>query len=233
MEIIKKPIAYNFNKGGNSKQYIVIHDTGNRKIGADAMNHYNYFNGGDRQSSAHYFVDANIILQVVDDNDKSWHCGKKYGIAPMPQINNSNSIGIETCVDEGNDYYKAFNNTVELTKYLMKKYNIKKDNVVRHYDACLKMCPSSMFDNNWAKWQQFLSLLDSPNVTTVQSPTPISNPINTIVTTPVIINVDSKDYTFSTIKYNNNNYIKLRDFEQLGYSITYDTTTNKATMTHK
>lgn len=86
----------------------------------------------------------------------------KYGIT------NYNSIGIELCVNSDGDYNKAFDNTIKLTKMLMKKYNIPASRVVRHYDASRKMCPYSMSSNNWAKWNQFKNSLNdttSGNVT--------------------------------------------------------------------
>lgn len=153
MNIEKRLIKYNFSsRNGQGIQYIVIHDTGNTGKGANADAHFNYFNGGNRNASANYFVDDKKILQVVDDANASWHCGDgggKYGIT------NQNSIGIEICVNSDGDYNKAVANAIELTKFLMKKYNIPIGRVVRHYDASKKLCPASMSSNNWAKWQWF------------------------------------------------------------------------------
>ena len=58
IKINEKLVKYNFSKRTEGKiKYIVILDTGNKRSGADAEAHFNFFNGGDRQSSAHYFVD--------------------------------------------------------------------------------------------------------------------------------------------------------------------------------
>ena len=43
----------------------------------------------------------------------------------------------------------------------MQKYNIGVNNVVRHYDASRKNCPSSFSANNWARWIAFKSKLGS------------------------------------------------------------------------
>lgn len=75
MRLNKRLISYNFSSG-NNPYYIVIHDTGNPGAGADANAHFNFFNGGNRDSSAHYFVDDEQCLQVVEDYNCSWHCGK-------------------------------------------------------------------------------------------------------------------------------------------------------------
>lgn len=154
LDIKKKLVNYNYTKGRTGVKYIVIHDTGNNSAGADADAHYRYFGGGDRQASAHYFVDDHEIVQIIDDQNAAWHCGDgkgKYG------IKNSNSIGVEICVNKDGDYDKAVANTVELAGHLMNAYNLPMDKLVRHYDASRKNCPASMAANNWAAWKDFVS----------------------------------------------------------------------------
>jgi hypothetical protein len=151
LSIQKRFIKYNYSTG-NTIKYIVIHDTANKAKGADAEAHYRYFNGGDRGASAHYFVDDHSIVQLVADKNAAWHVGDgkgKYGIT------NHNSIGIEICINSDGNYEQAVANAVELTRYLMQKYNIPLERVVRHYDASRKNCPGSMSANNWARWYQF------------------------------------------------------------------------------
>jgi N-acetylmuramoyl-L-alanine amidase len=151
VNVTKRLIKYNYSLG-NGIRYIVIHDTGNKRKGANAYAHYRYFNSGNRRASAHYFVDDKGIFQLVEDYNASWHCGDgkgKYGIT------NHNSIGIEICINEDGDYEKAVENTIELVKCLMKKYDIPLDRVVRHYDASKKICPRSMSKNNWERWWIF------------------------------------------------------------------------------
>lgn len=144
VQITKKLIKYN-HSGLNTPIYIVIHETGNTDIGADAERHYKYFNGGDRGASAHYVVDDKQVIQLVEHSKQSWHNGKKYISNPnVPQCNNSNSIGIEICVNQDGDYSKAVANAVELTIKLMKDLNIDVDHVIRHYDSCGKQCPGKM-----------------------------------------------------------------------------------------
>ena len=119
IKINEKLVKYNFSsRNGEKIKYISIHDTGNKRRGADANAHFNFFNGGDRQSSAHYFVDDKQILRIIKAEHKSWHCGDgkgKYG------IRNENSIGIEMCINSDGDFNKTYSNTLKLTKYLMKK----------------------------------------------------------------------------------------------------------------
>ncbi len=154
MHIEKKQIKYNRATRKDSIKYIVLHDTGNPSKGADADAHFQYFNGGNRNSSADFFVDDKTVLQVNDfARYYTYHVGDgkgKYGIT------NQNSIGIEICVNQDGDYKRAFEKAVELTKYLMKELNIPIARVVRHYDASRKNCPASM---NEAKWVEFKTLL--------------------------------------------------------------------------
>ncbi|MFT8313234.1 MAG: N-acetylmuramoyl-L-alanine amidase [Clostridium sp.] len=157
-----KHIKYNYSTNTDKKIYIVIHDTGNRGTGANAQAHFNYFNGGDRQASANYFVDDSNIMELVDPNLTAWHCGDgagKYGIT------NRNSIGIEICINSDGNYDKAVSNALELTKNLMARYGIDTNHVVRHYDASRKNCPQSMNYNNWAGWTAFKARLGGATVT--------------------------------------------------------------------
>lgn len=156
-KIEKKQIAYNRVERTSKIKYIVIHDTANAKCGADADAHFKYFNGGNRNSSADFFVDDKKILQVNDYTKYyTWQVGDgkgKYGIT------NQNSIGVEICINADGDYNRALKNAIDLTKYLMKELSISEECVVRHYDASGKKCPASMSENEWAKWYEFKSAL--------------------------------------------------------------------------
>lgn len=130
---------------GDTIKYIVIHYTGNKTD--KAKSNANFFHNTNRHASAHYFVDKTSIYQIVRDCDTSWAVGRKYGNAPLwGKCTNYNSISIEMCSDNGRIADETFRNTVDLTKYLMQKYNIPVDKVIRHYDVCLKSCPG------WYGW---------------------------------------------------------------------------------
>lgn len=122
-------------------QYIVVHYTGSgtSKSGSAKAN-CQYFGGGDRQASAHYFIDDGGVWEYADPSTYyTWHCGDghgKYGIS------NANSIGIEVC----QNYDVPFTETeirylAELVRMLMVKFNVPASRVVRHYDASRKLCP--------------------------------------------------------------------------------------------
>ena len=160
-------IKYNrSNRGGTPIKYIVVHDTGNPSRGANATAHYNYFNGGDRSSSADFFVDDTQVL-CVNDYYKfyTWHCGDghgKYGIT------NRNSVGIEFCINVDSDRGKTLERTAQLVRELMQELNIPIDRVVRHYDASRKNCPQSMSGNGWAQWYKFKEKLKGEDLTMAQ-----------------------------------------------------------------
>ena len=146
----------NYTKGRKQLiKYIVVHYTAND--GDTARNNGNYFSQPNRNASAHYFVDENEIIQSVKDTDTAWHCGAKSYKHEL--CRNDNSIGIEICSekDEQGKYYineSTQNNTIELIKQLMQKYDISIESVLRHYDVTGKLCPEP-FVRNQVQWLDF------------------------------------------------------------------------------
>lgn len=65
---------------------------------------------------------------------------------------------------DGNPTDKTVSNTVELVQFLIDKYNIGINNVVRHYDASHKSCPGSFMANSWARWYDFKERVSSTTV---------------------------------------------------------------------
>lgn len=157
-KLIQNLTKVNYTKGNNGRKYIVIHYTGNRTD--TGMANSNYFKSTNRGASAHYFVDAENVVQVVSDSDTAWAVGRNYGSNNLfGKCTNSNSISIEMCSTDGKISDGTYRNTVELTKTLMKKYNIDASRVVRHWDVCSKCCPGW---NGWGAngcdasiWNQF------------------------------------------------------------------------------
>lgn len=150
--INKRFIRNNITPNGLKQvKYIVIHDTANYDVGADADTHYYYFNKPSSDASAHFVIDDKQVLQLVGLQDKAWHIGTcRDGIC------NDTSIGIEMCMNKDGDYNKMYQNTVDLVAYLKQQYPDAK--IVRHYDGSSwgKVCPQHMSHNNWAKWYMFL-----------------------------------------------------------------------------
>lgn len=156
----------NFKKGRISDiNYIVIHFTANN--GDTAKNNVDYFaNNNNLSASAHYFVDENEVWQSVNDGDTAWHCGGSSYKHPF--CRNANSIGVEMCSrkDSSGKYYikeETINNTIELVKTLMVKYNVPIEHVIRHYDVTGKICPAPLVENV-DKWAEFKSRLSFPKL---------------------------------------------------------------------
>lgn len=164
MEIKTLLTKRNYTSMSNKQnKYIVIHYVG---AVSSAFNNAKYFETTYRGASAHYFVDEKDIYQVVREKDASWHCGaNKY---KHPDCRNNNSIGIEMCCFKNGNTLdvseKVIERTIELTKELMKKYNIPVENVLRHYDVTGKNCPAPMV-SDVGRWNNFKSrLTKKPNI---------------------------------------------------------------------
>lgn len=165
-------------RNGNTIKYIVIHYVGSV---SSAYNNAKYFSNGDRQASAHFFVGYDgEIWQSVEESRAAWHCGGGLqgsgGHAWHGKCKNVNSIGIEMCVKKsGSKWYfedATVNATVELTKHLMKKYNVPAGNVIRHYDVTGKICPAPYVNNNTSHtWAKFKSAIGGKTTTTTTSTT--------------------------------------------------------------
>lgn len=170
MRFLYKPIINKRQIGQKRKysdiKYLVIHDTGNTSIGADAEAHYKYLQTAQRYGSAHYYVDDKQIIQTIGDSLVAWSIGDTWGYSNNPNrikdAFNHNSISIELCINSDTDKDKAYKNLVELTKNLMKKFSFPVDKVIRHFDATGKICPGSWSKNDWAKWWQFKEDIQKP-----------------------------------------------------------------------
>lgn len=167
MQFLFKPIS-NKRQIGKKRSYdaikwIVIHYTGNYSKGADAMAHYRYLQTAIRYGSAHYYVDDKRIIQTIGDSLVAWSVGDNQGHGKyLNGCTNSNSISVEMCVNADSDQTLVYKNTLELTKNLMRKFNVPASRVCRHYDVSKKDCPNNFRADNWAKWWQFKKDIEKP-----------------------------------------------------------------------
>ena len=158
MNINTNYISNNNSYAGQTVDYIVIHNTDNFRVGADAKCHAKAQHDGNFSGySAHVYVDDNSSYQAMPYDRGAWHVGVNYGGKLFGTVNNRNSIGIEMCVNNGYNYEKAFLNTVDVCKQLMKQYNIPEERVVSHFDVCNKDCPSAIRANG--DWKRFKELI--------------------------------------------------------------------------
>ncbi len=198
---LKTAIAHKSNYGDarniNDIKFLVIHYTANDGDTDEA--NARYFQTAGRNASAHYFVDDNSVTNSVPDNYVAWHCGgKKYpscatsGGGKFHGIcNNKNSIGVELCDCQKNGIYNftqaTLNNAILLCRDIVKKYNIPKSNVIRHFDVVGKICPKPFVDDTVA-WNNFVNAIYSG----VSVSIPTSKPQNTTTSTSSSFKVGDK-----------------------------------------
>ena len=127
---------------------IVIHYTANP--GSDAAGNRNYFEGLKdskiTKASSHFIIglDGTII-----------QCLPLEEIAYASNERNVDTIAIECChPDEtGKFTKKTYNSLIKLTAWLCGRYNLKKEDIIRHYDVTGKDCPRYYVANE-DKWEE-------------------------------------------------------------------------------
>lgn len=161
----------NGNKMPGGPKYIVIHDTGmtHEDDNADGLSRYIH-NQADsetgRVASWHFSIDDKKIYNHVPTDEIAWHAGdgtRKYNETKYNDKSkkddigggNQNGIGIETCINPGNDYILTLRRTAKLTADLLYKYNIDLSHVKQHYDFSSKFCPNVIKSTN-GLWEHFL-----------------------------------------------------------------------------
>src|SRR5699024_4769998 len=126
-----------------------IHETANTGVGADADAHANFMNNG-AMETWHYTVDSEKAVCHYYHTTSCWHTGTYKG--------NTQSIGIEMCVNRDGDSLKTLHNTIELVEKMMKEENMSADYVVQHDYSCGKHWPTLLREgNSGMNWQQVIA----------------------------------------------------------------------------
>jgi N-acetylmuramoyl-L-alanine amidase len=136
---IKTTLNYspNFNPTKRNKKkikFIIFHYTGMKKE-SDAIKRLTQIQS---QVSCHYMIKNNgEIINMVPESYVAWHAGKSSW--KNYKSLNKNSIGIEISNPGHRFKYKKFtkkqiNALLKLSKYLIKKYKIKRNNILGHSD---------------------------------------------------------------------------------------------------
>ena len=127
----------NFNpikRNPNQIKFLIFHYTGMKKE-SDAIKKLTKIQS---EVSSHYFIKNNgDIILMVPDLYIAWHAGKS-SWKNFKSLNKY-SIGIEINNSGHHFNYKKYstkqiNSILNLSKYLIKKYNIKKKNILGHSD---------------------------------------------------------------------------------------------------
>ena len=134
---------------------IVIHYTANP--GTTAMQNRNYFEGlaqsGETHASSHFIVGLDgEIVQCIPTSEQSYASNTR----------NSDTVSIECCIEDDSGKFndQTYQSLIELTAFLMGKFHLTTDDVIRHYDITGKNCPKYYVEHPKA-WQQFLDDLNS------------------------------------------------------------------------
>lgn len=148
----KEANSANFSVGrsGHKIEYIIIHYTANSND--KSVDNLNYFARTVTKTSAHYFVDENGAGQSVKDENTAYAVGAKSYI--HEKARNYNSLSIEMCNSLNSVPEAVRQNTIILTAYKMKQYNIPIENVLMHNQVTGKICPRPWV-NNPNEWTRF------------------------------------------------------------------------------
>ena len=186
MKFIEKYKSPNFEirKKFFSINYIIIHYSAIKSY-KEALSH---LSERKNKVSSHFFINkSGEIFYLVDVINRAWHAGRSYwkGIIDI----NSESIGIE--MDNSGHHYdfenytpKQINSLIQLLKYISKKFNINKQNILGHSDISpyrkidpgerfpwkklkknnLSFYPNKLFQNKKNKIERYLEkILDNRN----------------------------------------------------------------------
>ena len=180
-------------------KFIALHYTaGTTSKAGTAMSTAKWFANGanpKNPASSDFIVDDSDVIQYNKDieNYYSWCVGGTKYINPTTSLGaslygiatNKNTISIEICSNKRNpksldandkDWYftdAELDNTRELVKYLMKKYNIPIERVIMHHTVTGKLCPA-MWTHNEAElkgYYDFLKSIDNTVESTIIPPT--------------------------------------------------------------
>ena len=128
---------------------IVIHYTANP--GTTAEQNRSYFESlaetGETHASSHFIIGiSGEIIQCIPCNEISYASNDR----------NSDTISVECCIpDESGKFTdETYQSLVELVAWLMGRYDLTTDDVIRHYDVTGKDCPKYFVENSNA-WSDF------------------------------------------------------------------------------
>ena len=128
---------------------IVIHYVGNP--GTTAAQNHSFFTNlaqtGETYASSHFLVGLDgEVLQNVPLNEVAYCSNQR----------NDDTISIECCHPDktGKFYDSTYQTLVNLCAYLCVEFDLKPDDVIRHYDVTGKICPKYFVDYP-EKWEDF------------------------------------------------------------------------------
>jgi N-acetylmuramoyl-L-alanine amidase len=218
-EASKEPSFTTYNKGGQTlkiyedivqqkggkvrpgikrdKKWVVVHETGNTKKGANAKNHATYLKNlaaaNTTYVSWHYTVDDECAYHHIPDDEVTWHAsdGSKEGGG------NYAGIGVEICVNSDGDFTKARDNAAWLVAKLLKDNNLPLSAVKQHYDFApnKKNCPETI--RNKGLWNSFLSEVNKYYTGTTSSSSSSTSAVSDFRVGDIVQFTGTKHYVFA------------------------------------
>lgn len=132
---------------------VVVHYTANP--GTTAEQNRSYFEGlaesGETHASSHFIIGiSGEIVQCIPCNE----------IAYASNERNEDTVSIECCIpDESGKFAdETYQSLLHLTTWLMGRYDLSADDIIRHYDVTGKNCPNYYVENEgeWTKFKEDL-----------------------------------------------------------------------------
>lgn len=131
---------------GSRELGVVVHETANKSLGANAAAHARLQAGGNvRNASWNWTVDETEAVQSFANDIRTWSAGR--GAEHL--------VAIEICVNSDGDYEQAVQNAVELVQWLRSQGvgNVLKN----HHDITGKDCPTQLLAGAVGGWGGFVS----------------------------------------------------------------------------
>ena len=160
---------------GNPKKKLVVHQTGNRRRGANAQMHANLQSRGWRNASWHIQSDDKEIIQSWPFTYRLWHAST----GRASSGGNMAGIGWEICVNSDGDYLKSLEVAAEGIAQVMKQEGIPMSGLTTHNaeDPQNKWCPAQILSGwhgiTWPKFKEMVrKAYDGKAVMTNGKPTP-------------------------------------------------------------
>lgn len=138
---------YNRPGKASTPKKICVHYAGDAGASADRLALFFTANPNAETSSQYVVGMEGELIRCLPDNEQAY----------AATGNNKNVIHIEVCHPDKSGKFteKSIAALSELVPYLMKKYGIDSNNVVRHYDLTGKHCPMYYVDKTrWAELKQ-------------------------------------------------------------------------------
>ncbi len=128
---------------------IVIHYTANP--GTTAIQNRSYFENlaetHETKASSHFVIGLEgEIVQCIPCNEISYASNDR----------NFDTISIECCIEDETGKFNGntYNSLIKLTTWLMGRYDLSSEDVIRHYDVTGKNCPKYYVEHEDA-WDEF------------------------------------------------------------------------------